>query len=105
MPLGRIAVTLAATAVVAVQTTLTPLAQVILDGAALFHTSLYLTGVQAFLDDAEAPRTHDDAPVGETVGMREASSAGSPEWGRGERRGRVLWCAMATCRGNGIWAG
>ncbi|MFB7448133.1 hypothetical protein [Streptomyces sp. NPDC056194] len=75
LPLGRIAVALAATAVVAVQTTLTPLPQVILDDDALFHTSLYLTGMQAFLDDAEAPRTHDDTPVWDTVGtvgMREA---------------------------------
>lgn len=51
---GRIGVALAATAVVAVQTTLAALSQVILNGAALFHTSLYLTDMQAFLDDAEA---------------------------------------------------
>ncbi|MGA5065386.1 ATP-binding cassette domain-containing protein [Streptomyces exfoliatus] len=51
---GRIAVALAATAVVAVQTTLAALSQVILNGAALFHTSLYLTDMQAFLNDAEA---------------------------------------------------
>ncbi|MET7757758.1 ATP-binding cassette domain-containing protein [Streptomyces sp. NPDC005389] len=50
---GRIAVALAATAVVAVQTTLAALSQVILNGAALFHTSLYLTDMQTFLDDAE----------------------------------------------------
>ncbi|MFF3332846.1 ATP-binding cassette domain-containing protein [Streptomyces sp. NPDC002888] len=51
---GRIALALAATAVVAVQTTLAALSQVIINGAALFHTSLYLTDMQAFLDDAEA---------------------------------------------------
>ncbi|MEV4941461.1 ATP-binding cassette domain-containing protein [Streptomyces zaomyceticus] len=51
---GRIGVALAATAVVAVQTTLAALSQAILNGAALFHTSLYLTDMQAFLDDAEA---------------------------------------------------
>ncbi|MEU5366481.1 ABC transporter ATP-binding protein [Streptomyces sp. NPDC005925] len=49
---GRIEPALAATAVVAVQTTLAALAQVIMNGAALFHTSLYLTDMQAFLDDA-----------------------------------------------------
>ncbi|MFE6222565.1 ATP-binding cassette domain-containing protein [Streptomyces sp. NPDC057854] len=55
---GRIAVALAATAVVAVQTTLAALSQVILNGAALFHTSLYLTDLRTFLDDAgaRAPR-------------------------------------------------
>ncbi|MFT9784722.1 ATP-binding cassette domain-containing protein [Streptomyces rhizosphaericola] len=51
---GRIALALAATAVVAVQTTLAALSQVIINGAALFHTSLYLSDMQAFLDDAEA---------------------------------------------------
>ncbi|MFI9613401.1 ATP-binding cassette domain-containing protein [Streptomyces sp. NPDC052023] len=55
---GRIALALAATAVVAVQTTLAALSQVIVNGAALFHTSLYLSDMHAFLDDAEvrAPR-------------------------------------------------
>jgi ATP-binding cassette subfamily B protein len=51
---GRIALALAATAVVAVQTTLAALSQVIINGAALFHTSLYLSDMQAFLDDAAA---------------------------------------------------
>ncbi|MFC9913147.1 ATP-binding cassette domain-containing protein [Streptomyces sp. NPDC127197] len=51
---GRIALALAATAVVAVQTTLAGLSQVIINGAALFHTSLYLSDMQAFLDDASA---------------------------------------------------
>ncbi|MEU6578886.1 ATP-binding cassette domain-containing protein [Streptomyces sp. NPDC046805] len=50
---GRIALALAATAVVAVQTTLAALSQVIINGAALFHTSLYLSDMQAFFDDAE----------------------------------------------------
>ncbi|WFB05916.1 ATP-binding cassette domain-containing protein [Streptomyces sp. LX-29] len=49
---GRIALALAATAVVAVQTTLAALSQVVVNGAALFHTSLYLTDMRAFLDDA-----------------------------------------------------
>ncbi|MER5221058.1 ATP-binding cassette domain-containing protein [Streptomyces flaveus] len=51
---GRVALALAATAVVAVQTTLAALSQVIINGAAVFHTSLYLSDMQAFLDDAEA---------------------------------------------------
>lgn len=49
---GRIELAIAATAVVAVQTTLAALSQVVINGAALFHTSLYLTDMQAFLDDA-----------------------------------------------------
>ncbi|MES4903601.1 MULTISPECIES: ATP-binding cassette domain-containing protein [unclassified Streptomyces] len=50
---GRIALAIAATAVVAVQTTLAALSQVITSGAAVFHTSLYLSDMQAFLDDAD----------------------------------------------------
>jgi ABC-type multidrug transport system fused ATPase/permease subunit len=55
---GRIALAVAATAVVAVQTTLAALSQVVVNGAAVFHTSLYLSDMQAFLDDAgrRAPR-------------------------------------------------
>ncbi len=49
---GRIELAIAATAVVAVQTTLAALSQVVINGAALFHTSLYLTDMQTFLDDA-----------------------------------------------------
>ncbi|UIX35559.1 ATP-binding cassette domain-containing protein [Streptomyces sp. GQFP] len=49
---GRIDLAVAALAVVAVQTTLAALSQVVVNGAALFHTSLYLTDMQAFLDDA-----------------------------------------------------
>jgi ATP-binding cassette, subfamily B, bacterial len=51
---GRIALAVAATAVIAVQTTLAALSQVVLNGAAVFHTSLYLSDMQAFLDDAAA---------------------------------------------------
>ncbi|MEU5523420.1 ATP-binding cassette domain-containing protein [Streptomyces sp. NPDC047860] len=49
---GRIAPAIAATAVVAVQTTLAALSQVVINGAAVFHTSLYLSDMQAFFDDA-----------------------------------------------------
>lgn len=49
---GRIAPAIAATAVVAVQTTLAALSQVVINGAAVFHTSLYLGDMQAFFDDA-----------------------------------------------------
>ncbi|MGP2442440.1 ATP-binding cassette domain-containing protein [Streptomyces sp. JW3] len=51
---GRIAPAVAATAVVAVQTTLTALSQLVIEGAAVFHTSLYLGDMQAFFDDAAA---------------------------------------------------
>ncbi|MFE6358519.1 ATP-binding cassette domain-containing protein [Streptomyces sp. NPDC057806] len=51
---GRIDLAVAATAVVAVQTTLAALSQVVLNGAAVFHTSLYLGDMQSFLDDAAA---------------------------------------------------
>ncbi|WP_225640442.1 ABC transporter ATP-binding protein [Streptomyces werraensis] len=51
---GRIAPSVAATAVIAVQTTLAALSQVVMNGAAVFHTSLYLSDMQAFLDDAAA---------------------------------------------------
>ncbi|MEU0288824.1 ABC transporter ATP-binding protein [Streptomyces sp. NPDC006147] len=51
---GRIAPAVAATAVIAVQTTLAALSQVVMNGAAVFHTSLYLSDMQAFLDDAAA---------------------------------------------------
>ncbi|MEU1226182.1 ATP-binding cassette domain-containing protein [Streptomyces sp. NPDC005828] len=67
---GRIALPVAATAVIAVQTTLAALSQVVIHGAALFHTSLYLSDMQAFLDDAAArrprrgPRAH-SAPTEE----------------------------------------
>ncbi|MFF3244493.1 ATP-binding cassette domain-containing protein [Streptomyces sp. NPDC002870] len=51
---GRIGLAIAATAVLAVQTTLAALSQVVTNGAAVFHTSLYLGDMQAFLDDAAA---------------------------------------------------
>ncbi|GHG91764.1 ATP-binding cassette domain-containing protein [Streptomyces lanatus] len=47
---GRVALPLAATAVVAVQTTLAALSQFVIYGAAMFHTSLYLADMRAFLD-------------------------------------------------------
>ncbi|WP_432156376.1 ABC transporter ATP-binding protein [Streptomyces sp. bgisy153] len=47
---GRIALPVAATAVVAVQTTLGALSQLVQNGAAMFHTSLYLADMRAFLD-------------------------------------------------------
>ncbi|CAL9660395.1 hypothetical protein SUDANB174_06938 [Streptomyces sp. enrichment culture] len=51
---GRIELAVAATAVIAVLTTLAALSQVVINGAAVFHTSLYLSDMQAFLDDAAA---------------------------------------------------
>ncbi|MET7429842.1 MULTISPECIES: ABC transporter ATP-binding protein [Streptomyces] len=67
---GRIELAVAATAVIAVQTTLAALSQVVVNGAAVFHTSLYLSDMQAFLDDAatRAPERGPRelaAPVGE----------------------------------------
>ncbi|MFD9395972.1 ATP-binding cassette domain-containing protein [Streptomyces sp. NPDC060000] len=73
---GRIALAVAATAVVAVQTTLAALSQVVINGAAVFHTSLYLGDMQSFLDDATArapqrgPRTV-TAPI-EGIAVEEA---------------------------------
>lgn len=60
---GRVNLAIAATALVAVQTTLAALSQVVINGAALFHTSLYLTDMQTFLDDAaeKAPQRGDSA--------------------------------------------
>lgn len=49
---GRVALPIAATAVVAVQTTLAALSQFVIYGAALFHTSLYLADMRSFLDTA-----------------------------------------------------
>lgn len=48
----RVAMPVAATAVVAVQTTLAALSQFVIYGAAMFHTSLYLADMRAFLDVA-----------------------------------------------------
>ncbi|MFD9569056.1 ABC transporter ATP-binding protein [Streptomyces sp. NPDC059982] len=61
---GRIGLAVAATAVIAVQSTLAALSQVVVNGAAVFHTSLYLGDMQSFLDEATAraprrgPRAH-----------------------------------------------
>ncbi|CAL9609789.1 Vitamin B12 import ATP-binding protein BtuD [Streptomyces sp. enrichment culture] len=51
---GRVALPVAATAVVAVQATLAALSQFVIHGAALFHTSLYLADMRSFLDTAAA---------------------------------------------------
>ncbi len=61
---GRIELAVAATAVIAVQTTLAALSQVVINGAAVFHTSLYLSDMQAFLDDtaARSPRRGSGGP-------------------------------------------
>lgn len=48
----RVALPVAATAVVAVQTTLAALSQFVVHGAAMFHTSLYLADMRTFLDMA-----------------------------------------------------
>ncbi|MBT2366168.1 ABC transporter ATP-binding protein [Streptomyces sp. ISL-10] len=49
---GRVALPVAATAVVAVQTALGALSQLVTYGAAMFHTSLYLADMRSFLDMA-----------------------------------------------------
>ncbi|MEU5655331.1 ATP-binding cassette domain-containing protein [Streptomyces sp. NPDC047737] len=49
---GRVALPVAATAVVAVQATLAALSQFVVHGAAMFHTSLYLADMRTFLDMA-----------------------------------------------------
>ncbi|GGV89196.1 ABC transporter [Streptomyces gelaticus] len=63
---GRIGLAIAATAVLAVQTMLAALSQVVLNGAAVFHTSLYLGDMQAFLDAAaeRAPKRGKHAVTG-----------------------------------------
>lgn len=55
---GRVGLPVAATAVVGVQTALAALSQVVIHGAALFHTSLYLADMRSFLDTAaeQAPQ-------------------------------------------------
>ncbi|WP_328666137.1 ABC transporter ATP-binding protein/permease [Streptomyces sp. NBC_00322] len=50
---GRVGIAIAATAVVAVQTTLAALSQLVINGAAMFHTSLYLADMRSFLDLAQ----------------------------------------------------
>ncbi|MFJ1735503.1 ATP-binding cassette domain-containing protein [Streptomyces sp. NPDC088254] len=49
---GRVALPVAATAMVAVQTTLAALSQFVIHGAAMFHTALYLADMRSFLDMA-----------------------------------------------------
>ncbi len=63
---GRVDLAVAATAVIAVQTTLAALSQVVIGAAAVFHTSLYLGDMQSFLDDAaaRAPRRGPDLLAG-----------------------------------------
>ncbi|MFJ7194115.1 MULTISPECIES: ABC transporter ATP-binding protein [unclassified Streptomyces] len=63
---GRIGLAIAATAVLAVQTMLASLSQVVVNGAAVFHTSLYLGDIQAFLDAAaeRAPKRGKRAVTG-----------------------------------------
>lgn len=58
---GRVALPIAATAVVAVQTTLAALSQFVIHGAAMFHTSLYVADMRSFLDMASkrAPKRGD----------------------------------------------
>ncbi|MEU5580623.1 ABC transporter ATP-binding protein [Streptomyces huasconensis] len=51
---GRVPLAVAATAIVAVQTALAALSKVVINGAAVFHTSLYLTDMETFLNDAAA---------------------------------------------------
>ncbi|MFJ8313255.1 MULTISPECIES: ATP-binding cassette domain-containing protein [unclassified Streptomyces] len=55
---GRVELAVAATAVIAVQTSLAALSQLVIYGAAMFHTSLYLADMRSFLDLADqlAPR-------------------------------------------------
>ncbi|MFD0554724.1 ABC transporter ATP-binding protein [Streptomyces rectiviolaceus] len=55
---GRVDLAAAATAVVAVQTSLAALSQLVIHGAAMFHTSLYLADMRSFLDLVQelAPR-------------------------------------------------
>ncbi|MFT2016946.1 ATP-binding cassette domain-containing protein [Streptomyces sp. 796.1] len=64
---GRIELAVAATAVIAVQTTLAALSGVVTNGAAVFHTSLYLNDMQTFLDDAtaRAPQRGPGHPAGQ----------------------------------------
>ncbi|WLW55246.1 ATP-binding cassette domain-containing protein [Streptomyces sp. YU58] len=73
---GRLDLAIAATAVVAVQTSLAALSQLVINGAALFHTSLYLADMRSFLDLAaeRAPKRGKEkisAPV-EEIRLEEA---------------------------------
>lgn len=63
---GRIEPAIAATAVVAVQTTLAALSQLVIYGAAMFHSALYLADMDSFLDYAaeRAPKRGEFALTG-----------------------------------------
>ncbi|WP_461079575.1 ATP-binding cassette domain-containing protein [Streptomyces deserti] len=63
---GRVGLPVAATAVVGVQTALAALSQVVIHGAALFHTSLYLADMRSFLDTAA-----EQAPMRGNLTIRE----------------------------------
>ncbi|MCC5474743.1 ABC transporter ATP-binding protein/permease [Streptomyces sp. JA03] len=69
---GRVALPVAATAVVAVQTTLAALSQFVQYGAAMFHTSLYLADMRSFLDMAaeRAPKRGELAIPGQVEEIR-----------------------------------
>ncbi|MFE9601479.1 ATP-binding cassette domain-containing protein [Streptomyces hokutonensis] len=69
---GRIEPAIAATAVVAVQTTLAALSQLVINGAAMFHTALYLADMEAFLAFAaeRAPKRGELALAGSVEEIR-----------------------------------
>jgi ATP-binding cassette subfamily B protein len=69
---GRIEPAIAATAVVAVQTTLAALGQLVVHGAALFHTALYLADLDGFLAYAaeRAPQRGEFALTGPVEEIR-----------------------------------
>ena len=74
---GRIEPAIAGTAVVAVQTTLGALSQVVIYGAAMFHTSLYLADMDSFLDyaDRHAPRRGELTLTGPVTEIRVEEAA------------------------------
>lgn len=74
---GRIEPAIAGTAVVAVQTTLGALSQVVIYGAAMFHTSLYLADMDSFLDyaDQHAPERGELTVTGPVTEIRVEEAA------------------------------
>ncbi len=64
------------------------LSQVIINGAALFHTSLYLTDMQAFLDDASARPRGAGLPKSTRRWPRSAWRRPSTGTRQGQTRGR-----------------
>ncbi|MFE2415495.1 ATP-binding cassette domain-containing protein [Streptomyces hokutonensis] len=74
---GRIEPAIAGTAVVAVQTTLGALSQVVIYGAAMFHTSLYLADMDSFLDyaDQHAPKRGELPVTGPVTEIRMEEAA------------------------------